>query len=141
MNFKSLKGNELIEDLKSIDWYRAFNLNQNETNKSFKLFSNIFETLLDTCAPLKKLSTSEVKLLLKPWITHGIMTSIKAWITHGNMTSIKPWITHGNMTSIKPWITHGNMMSIKSKDKFYKKLLKGNKRKGYTTNSKDIETA
>ena len=129
MNFKSLKGNELIEDLKSIDWYRAFNLNQNETNKSFKLFFNIFETLLDTCAPLKKLSTSEVKLLLKPWITHGIMTSIKAWITHGNMTSIKPWITHGNM------------MSIKSKDKFYKKLLKGNKRKGYTTNSKDIETA
>ena len=54
MNFKSLKGNELIEDLKSIDWYRAFNLNQNERNKSFKLFFNIFETLLDTCAPLKK---------------------------------------------------------------------------------------
>ena len=76
-NFKSLTGNELIEDLKSIDWNKALRLNQNQTNKSFKLFFHIFETLLDTYAPLKKLSNSELKLHSKPWITHGIMTSIK----------------------------------------------------------------
>ena len=65
-NFKSLAGNELIEDLKSINWDKAFRLKQNQTNKSFKLFFHIFETLLDTCAPLKKLSNSEMKLLSKP---------------------------------------------------------------------------
>ena len=76
-NFKSLTGNELIEDLKSIDWVKALRLKQNHTNKSFKLFFHIFENLLDTYAPLQKLSNSELKLLSKPWITHGIMTSIK----------------------------------------------------------------
>ena len=33
--------------------------------------------IVDTYVPLKKLSISEMKLLSKPWITHGIMTSIK----------------------------------------------------------------
>ena len=41
------------------------------------MFFSIFETLLDAYVPLKKLSISEVKLLPKPWITHGTMTSIK----------------------------------------------------------------
>ena len=76
-NFKSLAGNELIKDLRSIDWNKALRLNQNQTNKFFKLFFHIFETFLDTYAPLKKLSNSEMKLLSKPWITHEIMTSIK----------------------------------------------------------------
>ena len=76
-NVKSLTRNELIEDIKSIYWNKALRLNQNDTNKSFKLFLNIFETLLDTYVPLKKLSISEVKLLSKPWITHGFMTFFK----------------------------------------------------------------
>ena len=64
-------------DLKGIYWDKALRLNQNDTNKSFKLFFNIFETLLDTYIPLKKLSISEAKLLSKPWITHGIVKSIR----------------------------------------------------------------
>ena len=44
--------------------------------KSFKLFFHIFENLLDTYAPLKRFSNSDLELLSKPWITHGIMTSI-----------------------------------------------------------------
>ena len=75
-NFKGLTENELIEDLKSTDWDKALRLNQNQT-KSFEVFFQIFETLLDIYAPLKKLSHSELKLLSKPWITHGIMKSIK----------------------------------------------------------------
>ena len=70
-NFKSLTGNELIEDLKSTDWDKALPLNQSQT-KSFEVFFHIFETLLEIYAPLKKLSHSELKLLSKPWITHGI---------------------------------------------------------------------
>ena len=57
-NFKSLTGNELIEDLKSIYWDKALKLNQSDTNISFKLLFNIFETILNTYVPLKKLSIS-----------------------------------------------------------------------------------
>ena len=76
-NFKSLTGNESIEDLKNINWDKGLRLNQNQTDRSFKLFFNIFETPLDTYALLEKSSNSELKLLSKPWITYGIMTSIK----------------------------------------------------------------
>ena len=68
--------NELTEEPKIIDWDKALRLNQNKTSKSFKLFFNIFETLLDTYAPLKMSSNSEVNLLSKPWIIHGILTYI-----------------------------------------------------------------
>ena len=64
-------------DFKIIDWEKALRLNQNETNKSYKFFFNISETLLDTYATLKRLSNSELKLLSKPLITRGIMMSIK----------------------------------------------------------------
>ena len=76
-NFKSLTGNELIEDLKSEDLDKALRLKQSQTNKSFKLLFSIFETLLDIYAPLKKLSNSDLKILSKLWVTHGIMTSIR----------------------------------------------------------------
>ena len=46
--------------------------NRKKTNASFITFFDIFELLLDTHAPLKKLSCSEVKFYLKPWITPGI---------------------------------------------------------------------
>ena len=40
-NFKSLAGNELIKDLRSIDWNKALRLNQNQTNKFFKLLNSL----------------------------------------------------------------------------------------------------
>ena len=35
------------------------------------------EMLLDTYAPIQKLTKAELKLKSKPWLTRGIMTSIK----------------------------------------------------------------
>ena len=37
----------------------------------------MIETLLDTYAPIQKLTKAESKLKLKPWLTRRIMTSIK----------------------------------------------------------------
>ena len=51
--------------------------NRKKTNASFITFFDIFELLLDIHAPLKKLSCSEVKFYLKPWITPGIRKSMK----------------------------------------------------------------
>ena len=44
---------------------------------SFKKLFDIFELVLDSHAPLKKLSCSEAKFYLKPWITPGIRKSMK----------------------------------------------------------------
>ena len=51
-------------------------IEKNQTNQSFDRFFNMYETLLDTHAPLKKLTNTEVKLHLKSWLTNGIMTFI-----------------------------------------------------------------
>ena len=37
----------------------------------------MFETLVDTYAPIQKLTKAELKLKSKLWLTKGIMTSIK----------------------------------------------------------------
>ena len=37
----------------------------------------MIETLLDTYAPIQKLTKAELKLKSKPWLNRGIMTSIK----------------------------------------------------------------
>ena len=55
---------------------RALKIDENQTNQLFDIFFNAFETLLDTNAPLKKLTNKEVKIHLKPWLTNGIMISI-----------------------------------------------------------------
>ena len=37
----------------------------------------MFETLIDTYAPIQKLTKAELKLKSKSWLSKGIMTSIK----------------------------------------------------------------
>ena len=66
-----------MSDLRNINLQEALEINKKETNMSFKKFFDIFELLLDSHAPLKKLSSSEAKFYLKPWITPGIQKSMK----------------------------------------------------------------
>ena len=128
-NFKSLTGNELIEDLKNIDWDKALRLNQNLTNKSFKLFFYIFETLLDTYAPLKKLSNSELKLHSKPWITHGIMRSIKIKdkiykkLLKSKNSQQKEWL----YSEFKRYRNRINILIRNSKAKYYQNFFQDHK--------------
>ena len=48
------------------NWQEALEINRKETKMSFIKFFDIFELLLDSHAPLKKLSCSEAKFYLKP---------------------------------------------------------------------------
>ena len=52
-------------------------LNKKDVDNSFDKFFLIVKTLLDTYAPIQKLTKAESKLKSKPWLTRGIMTSIK----------------------------------------------------------------
>ena len=46
------------------------------TEKSYKTFLEKFESLLDTYAPLNKISKNELKFKDKPWITPGLQKSL-----------------------------------------------------------------
>ena len=76
-SFKNFNPQDFQRDLENINWDRALKINENHTNQSFDRFFNVFETILDAYAPLKKLTNKEVKLHLNLWLTNGIMTSIR----------------------------------------------------------------
>ena len=64
-------------ELNALDWPNVLCINNNNVNLSFDLFYENVNKLILKHAPLKKLTTQEKKLCLKPWITTGILTSIK----------------------------------------------------------------
>ena len=65
-----------VLDYFSVEWDNVLISPNTNTEKSYKTFLEKFESLLDTYAPLKKLSKNELKFKDKPWITHGLQKSI-----------------------------------------------------------------
>ena len=63
-DYKNFNVGQFISDLCNINWQVALEINRRETYASFKKFFDIFELLLDSQAPLKKLSCSEAKFYL-----------------------------------------------------------------------------
>ena len=76
-NFKRFDPKVFLQDLKNINWHTALKLDKENLDNSFDRFFQIIETLLDTYAPIEKLSRKKQKLMLKPWLMKGIMTSVK----------------------------------------------------------------
>ena len=52
-------------------------LNNDNFNEMFELFSTTVLSTINAHAPLKPLSRKQKKLLSKPWLTKGLLTSIK----------------------------------------------------------------
>ena len=63
-------GQDLIKKILYLIISQLTRLNTN-TEKSYKTFREKFESLLDTYAPLKKISKNKLKFNDKPWITPG----------------------------------------------------------------------
>ena len=80
-NFKWFDPKVFLQDLQNINWHTALKLDEENVDNSFDRFFQIIETLLDTYAPIEKLSRKKQKLMLKPWLTKGIMTSVKKRIS------------------------------------------------------------
>ena len=80
-NFKRFDPKVFLQDLQNINWHTALKLDEENVDNSFDRFFQIIETLLDTYAPIEKLSRKKQKLMLKPWLTKGIMTSVKKRIS------------------------------------------------------------
>ena len=58
------------------EWDNVLISPNTNTEKSYKTFLEKFESLLDTYAPLKKLSKNKLKFKDKPWIIPGLQKSI-----------------------------------------------------------------
>ena len=74
-SYKHFNHDEFKNELNVIDWEALF-YNKN-CDDSFATFYNTLEELLDEMAPVRRLSTKEINLLTRPWITNGILKSIK----------------------------------------------------------------
>ena len=48
-SFKNFKPQDFQRDLENINWDRALKINENQTNQSFDIFFNIFETIRRAC--------------------------------------------------------------------------------------------
>ena len=60
----------------SVEWDNVLISPNKNTEKSYKTFLEKFKSLLDTYAPLKKLSKNKLKLKDQPWITPRLQKSI-----------------------------------------------------------------
>ena len=76
-NFKSFYQQIFLEDIQNLNWSNVLELEKKYVHNSFDNFFLIVETLLDTYAPIQKLTKAESKLKSKPWRGIYIITSIK----------------------------------------------------------------
>ena len=65
-----------VLDYFSVEWDNVLLSPNTNTEKSYKTFLEKFESLLDTYAPLKKISKNKFKFKGKPWITPGLQKSL-----------------------------------------------------------------
>jgi len=74
--YEKFKSGELIIYLEEALSPWNFNTGSTVLN-DFDEFINIFQTIINKHAPLRKLSRREKQLQAKPWITRGLLISIK----------------------------------------------------------------
>ena len=65
-----------VLDYFPVKWDNVLLSPNTNTEKSYKTFLEKFESLLDTYAPLKKVSKNKIKFKNKPWISPGLQKSI-----------------------------------------------------------------
>ena len=133
--YKNFNAGQFIMDLRKINWQEALEINRKETNASFTKFFDIFELLLDSHAPLKKLSCSEAKFYLKPWITPGIQKSMKVKDRlHKKFLRAKDPIRKDALhNEVKQYRNYINILTRNSKVNHYQKFFQDHKKNLHKT--------
>ena len=73
-NFRSFNQQIFLDDIQTGTTFLSF---KRDVDNSFNKFFVMIEMLLDTYAPIQKLTKAELKLKSKPWLARGIIASIK----------------------------------------------------------------
>ena len=133
--YKNFNACQFIRDLRNINWQEALEIKRKETNASFTKFFGIFELLLDSHAPLKKLSCSGVKSYLKPRITPGIQKSMKVKDRlHKKFLRAKDPIRKDALhNEVKQYRNYINILTRNSKVNHYQKFFQDHKKNLHKT--------
>ena len=76
---KNFDYERFLHDLNSkVDDFDIQNLNENIFNQIFDQFLQLITSTIDFHAPIKLASGKQQKVLSKPWLTRGILTSIRS---------------------------------------------------------------
>ena len=73
-DFKHFNNSEFLEELLQIDINA---LTQMNTNDAFTSFYNHYSDILNTMAPMRRMTKKEQRLKVRPWISKGILKSMK----------------------------------------------------------------
>ena len=115
-------------DYVDIDWSNLLNLNEKNVDLSTNNFLNAMNSLLNKCAPFKKISKYKLKFKTKTWITFGIQKSISV-----KNKVLKKFINKKDLQikseSHEKYKKYRNLLSIlmkKSKQIYYTKYFESN---------------
>ena len=75
-NYTKFKEDQFITDINNANIKSKIE-SSDDTNEKYDMLHNHILSTINKHAPLKTLSNSESKNLLKPWITKGLLKSIK----------------------------------------------------------------
>ena len=67
----------MVADFIRVEWDSILSLHEGDPTRSFENFDTQVNEIINSHAPLKKLSKKELRINAKPWITEGIRKSIK----------------------------------------------------------------
>ena len=75
-NWSKLDKDAFKDKFEKVDWNRLLDIEKGDVESTFNSFLSSFSSLYDKHVPLKQLTRRQTDLLLKPWITEGIVTSM-----------------------------------------------------------------
>ena len=75
-NWSKFDGENFVLDYSSVEWEDLLKTDELNADNSTKMYLDQINMLLDTYAPLKRISKYKLKFKSKPWITLGSLKSI-----------------------------------------------------------------
>ena len=75
-DFKNFREEDFLSDLQDASILEKVS-SEHDVNNKYNIFHDTFLKILNLHAPIRTLSQKEVKLLNKPWLSKGLLTSIK----------------------------------------------------------------
>ena len=117
---KNFNEDDFITDLHN-SLVENIDLSENNTDILFNSLDNIFSSVVNSHAPLREKTKSELKKSLTPWITNGIINSIKHK-SKLRLQSIK-YKTQENILAYNQYRNLTNRIIVKAKRKYYSEKL------------------
>ena len=123
---------EFILDYFDVNWDEVLQLNKNDVNLSLSSLLGKLNEILDKHMPLKKVNKSELKRIVKPWVTDEIIRKIKlkskTYEKYVKCKKIQGNLRNILFTEYKSLKNEINSLLRESKKEFYNRYFTRNKK-------------